>query len=167
MKHIFFIRHAKSSWKEFGVSDHDRKLNSRGRRDSPLMAQFLRGQDIGLEFILSSTAVRAEGTARAFQEAFNIQEDNFWKDPDLYHSMPEQIILCMTQIPEEHTKVAVFCHNPGLTILADYLSPGHIDNLPTCGIVYTTTNVRYDQLSLDDLSFKDLWAPKLVLDNDV
>ena len=36
------MRHAKSSWFDASLDDHERPLNKRGRRDAPRMAQELR-----------------------------------------------------------------------------------------------------------------------------
>ena len=63
MKTLLIMRHAKSSWNELNIPDHDRPLNRRGKHDAPLMGKLLRDQKITLDLIISSTAVRAETTA--------------------------------------------------------------------------------------------------------
>ena len=35
MKRLILMRHAKSSWKDSALSDHERPLNKRGREASP------------------------------------------------------------------------------------------------------------------------------------
>ena len=35
MKTLLILRHAKSSWKDVTLADHDRPLNKRGLRDAP------------------------------------------------------------------------------------------------------------------------------------
>ena len=42
MKTLAVLRHAKSSWKQPELSDHDRPLNKRGRRDGPRVGRFVR-----------------------------------------------------------------------------------------------------------------------------
>ena len=42
MKKLLILRHAKSSWKEPGLTDHDRPLNKRGNRDAPRMGELVR-----------------------------------------------------------------------------------------------------------------------------
>jgi len=39
MKTLLLIRHAKSSWDQPGLSDFDRPLNERGKKDAPVMAK--------------------------------------------------------------------------------------------------------------------------------
>src|SRR5262249_42176276 len=46
MKSLYLLRHAKSSWKDPGLDDHDRPLNKRGRQAAKLMATYLRRSEI-------------------------------------------------------------------------------------------------------------------------
>src|SRR5215475_4778950 len=63
VKILLILRHAKSSWKDPQLSDHDRPLNKRGKRDAPLMGNLLKDEDLKPDLIISSTAVRAKKTA--------------------------------------------------------------------------------------------------------
>ncbi len=40
MKILYFIRHAKSSWDDVSLDDHDRPLNKRGQHDGPVTAPY-------------------------------------------------------------------------------------------------------------------------------
>ena len=60
MKTIFLIRHAKSSWGNEQVPDHDRILNERGLRDAPLMGEKLKSLYMEPDKIICSTAQRAD-----------------------------------------------------------------------------------------------------------
>ena len=62
MKSLLLLRHAKSSWKEAELADHERPLNKRGRADAPRMGRLLMEQDLVPDLILSSTAKRARQT---------------------------------------------------------------------------------------------------------
>ena len=68
MKTILLLRHAKSSWKEAGLTDHARPLNKRGLRDAPRMGTLIAEQKIQPDLILSSSAVRAIRTAEAVSQ---------------------------------------------------------------------------------------------------
>ena len=72
MKTLLMLRHAKSSWKDGSLSDHDRPLNERGKRDAPRMGQILKEQALVPELIISSTAKRARKTAAKMAEAAGI-----------------------------------------------------------------------------------------------
>ena len=56
MKALFILRHAKSSWTEQDLPDHDRPLNKRGKNDAPRMGKLLKDEDLIPDLILSSTA---------------------------------------------------------------------------------------------------------------
>ena len=69
MKTLLILRHAKSSWKEQDLPDHDRPLNKRGKNDAPRMGKLLKDEDLIPDLIMSSTAVRAKKTAELVAKA--------------------------------------------------------------------------------------------------
>ena len=69
MKTLLILRHAKSSWNYPELSDYDRPLNKRGKRDAPRMGKFLREQKLTPDRILTSSAKRARRTASKVAKA--------------------------------------------------------------------------------------------------
>ena len=65
MKTLLILRHAKSSWDNTWLSDHERPLNDRGRRDAPRMGRLLRDEELVPDLIITSSAERALSTAEA------------------------------------------------------------------------------------------------------
>ncbi len=59
IKTLHIIRHAKSSWKNMDQNDIDRPLKKRGIQDMRKMAQTIGDENIKLDLILTSPAVRA------------------------------------------------------------------------------------------------------------
>lgn len=121
MKTLLLMRHAKSSWDDDGVSDHDRPLNSRGERSAPQMAAILVHGAITPDLILSSTALRARSTAFAVAEAFD------WKPElrlrrGLYMASPAQILEEISGVSDEVGCLLVVGHNPGTEELVSDLS---------------------------------------------
>lgn len=136
MKTIYFIRHAKSSWDDPALNDHDRPLNPRGRRDAPRMAARLADLGVQPDGILTSTARRARQTAEYFREALNVPVSRFRTNETLYHAWPDVIAARVRELPDEWNTVLLFGHNPGYTDLANRMDHQQfIDNVPTCGIV--------------------------------
>ncbi len=129
------IRHAKSSWSHPELSDHDRPLNKRGRRDAPRMGERLRDRGFDADAILTSTAVRARLTAEAIAEACGLA-DRVRAKHALYHAEPEAVIELVDAVASERAlqHVAVVGHNPGFTELVVWLTGADLDNLPTCGV---------------------------------
>ncbi|MDH3806604.1 MAG: histidine phosphatase family protein, partial [Gammaproteobacteria bacterium] len=64
MKTLTLVRHAKSSWKDSGLSDRERPLNKRGERDAPVMGKRAAAAGLRPSQIISSPAVRAWTTAK-------------------------------------------------------------------------------------------------------
>ena len=69
MKSVLILRHAKSSWKDPDLTDHDRPLNKRGKGDAPRMGRLLKSEHLVPDTIISSTAIRAQATAEAVAKA--------------------------------------------------------------------------------------------------
>ncbi|MDJ0894301.1 MAG: histidine phosphatase family protein [Alphaproteobacteria bacterium] len=62
MKALFLLRHAKSSWDDPALEDHDRPLAPRGLRAAPRVGGFMAQEGLVPQAILCSTAERARQT---------------------------------------------------------------------------------------------------------
>jgi phosphohistidine phosphatase len=69
MKTLLILRHGKSSWKFPDLPDHDRPLNSRGKRDAPLIGRKLAEEGMVPDVVISSSATRAHATAKKAAKA--------------------------------------------------------------------------------------------------
>ena len=72
MKHITFIRHAKSNH-IMGLRDHDRPLNDRGLHDAPTLAKSLKSDNFHPDVFFTSTALRAQTTAELIRNEIDPQ----------------------------------------------------------------------------------------------
>src|SRR5437868_2506052 len=54
-KHLFVLRHAKSSWDDPGLDDHERPLAPRGRRAAEAMAAHMSAHGVEPELVCSSS----------------------------------------------------------------------------------------------------------------
>ncbi len=134
MKELYLIRHAKSSWEYPELADFERPLNARGLRDAPFMGMILREKRIAPGLFLSSPAKRALTTAQLFANAMNYPIEHIVTEPRIYEASRQTLLAVIQSLPDELESVAVFCHNPAVTELANFLSDKRIDNVPTCGI---------------------------------
>ena len=80
MKTLFLVRHAKSSKDDPTLTDKERPLNDRGRRDAPKMGERLAKRDVEPDLIVSSPAVRALATAQIFAEKLDYRAKNIVVD---------------------------------------------------------------------------------------
>lgn len=134
MRHLIFVRHAKSSWSEQGLSDHDRPLNQRGERDAPRMAEWLAQSIYRPQTLIVSSAVRAQQTADAFQEALDLDGSHFVTEARLYMAGMQEWIQVLQESLEVRDDIAFFSHNPGITEVINWLCDEDIYNVPTCGV---------------------------------
>jgi phosphohistidine phosphatase len=108
---VYLLRHAKSSWKERGLADHDRPLARRGRRAAKAMGQHLRERSIAPELVLCSSAARARETLERSGLTGRIE-------PDLYAAGAAALLARLQEIPRDVRSVMLIGHNPGLQQLA-------------------------------------------------
>ena len=156
MKTLTLLRHAKSSWDERGIPDHDRPLNDRGERDAPRMAKRLVEAGIRPSLILSSTALRAWTTAKIFARQINYPAEFLQRVSKLYLASRKTLLEVVSRQENGFNNIVLVGHNPGLTDFAEYLVPGTTNNIPTCG--FLTVSIDTDDWNIDNSSRIDLVA---------
>lgn len=134
MKTLTIVRHAKSSWKDSSLSDRERPLNKRGKRDAPIMGGRISDVGIRPSLIISSPAVRAWKTARAVARSLNYPLEFLQREPALYLASVEKILDVIRAQDNTFNSILLVGHNPGLTDFVNYLSAGLTENLPTAGV---------------------------------
>ncbi len=142
MKKLWIVRHAKSSWSDYSLPDHDRPLNKRGKRDAPFMAKHIAENHTRPELLLSSTANRAYTTCLNFKDALGLDEDSVVKVPELYHASIATCLDIIKNIDEKYDVAAIFGHNPTFTYLIHELTAEGPDNHPTCGCALISSDVN-------------------------
>ncbi len=115
---LILTRHAKSDWSTPGAPDHDRPLNARGRRQAPLIGQWLASRRDLPARILCSDATRTRETLDLILPALGTAPDVAFS-PALYHAAPETILAAIRA--ELVPTVMVIGHNPGLAETAQRL----------------------------------------------
>ena len=160
MKTLLILRHAKSSWKDEGLTDFDRPLNGRGQRDAPRMGTLLREHDLIPDKILSSNAVRARSTALLAAEAAGFKGD-LELTADFYLAPPATYLQRLAMLPEEVGRVMVVGHNPGLEELVAHLT-GTDDPFPTAALAKVNLPIEsWSELTpTTEGELDGLWLPK-------
>jgi phosphohistidine phosphatase len=161
MKTLLILRHAKSSWKDPDLADHDRPLNKRGKKDAPEMGKLIKKQKLKPDRIISSTALRARKTAEeAAKNCRYVGEIRF--ENELYLARPGSIIevLRKTEGPSPD-RIMIVGHNPGLEELVGMLT-GTKALFPTAALAQIELPINHwNELHLDtDGKLIHLWRPK-------
>ncbi len=141
MKYLTLIRHAKSSWDNTILNDHDRPLNERGLRTAPLVGRFLSKTYFGSngtpallakpDRLISSTANRAAETAASMAREMGTTPAAL--DRILYLAEPKMLLQFVRELDDRWKHVMIFAHNPGISDFADrLLKRGEVEEMPTC-----------------------------------
>jgi phosphohistidine phosphatase len=117
MKRLYLLRHAKSSWDDPTLADHDRPLAPRGRRAAKVMAKHLRRKGIAPELVLCSPSRRTRQTLTRIAPSMGKSAD-VQIEPGLYAGSAPVLIEVLHEVPDEVESVMLIGHNPGIQDLA-------------------------------------------------
>jgi phosphohistidine phosphatase len=134
LKSLILVRHAKSDWADPSLKDFDRPLNERGKRDAPVMAHRLLDKKIKIDAFISSPAKRAKRTAELFAAQYKMDKKDIIFFDELYLADPETFYNVIAQTGDDHSTIAIFSHNDGITQFANQLSDVRVDDMPTCSL---------------------------------
>ena len=142
MKTLLLIRHAKSSWDNSQLTDFERPLNERGKKDAPLMAKRIKEEKINIDCFISSPAKRAKKTASFFMHEYGVKEKDLVLLPSLYEASVNNFYDAVENINDTNNVVALFSHNPGITDFVNTLTKKNTDNMPTCSVFAITIKTK-------------------------
>ncbi len=165
MKTLVLVRHAKSSWDDPSLPDHDRPLNARGMRDAPRMAAFFSQQQLPVDLIVSSTARRAADTALAFARAIQYPASQLGWHRQLYLASAEELLSFVQQLDDRYQRVMLVGHNDGISHFANgLLGDKQIDSLPTTAVLaIDLPAATWSQLSWHQGAVRFYFYPKMPL----
>lgn len=160
MKTLLLLRHAKSSWNQPELHDHDRPLNKRGKKEALKVGRYLKDNDLEPDLILSSTARRAQDTAQAVLEesGFSGQIDLY---QDLYLSDTSAYLDILRCLSDDANRVLVVGHNPDLEELLTLLTDV-TEHLTTAALAQVDLPITsWQELSeATDGRLQKLWSPR-------
>ncbi|MFI1422544.1 SixA phosphatase family protein [Streptomyces sp. NPDC020731] len=159
LRRLVVLRHAKSARPE-GVTDHERPLDPRGRRDAPAAGRALAEADCLPGLALCSTAVRARRTWELAAAQWGTPPP-VRHDPRLYHADIPALLDVVRETPAEVETLLLIGHNPGLEDLVLTLAgDGLDDTLDRVRVKFPTSAIAV--LSWRGAAWRDL-APGAAL----
>ena len=161
MRTLLLLRHAKSSWDDAGLRDHDRPLNERGLAAAPRIGRLLVELGRVPDLVLSSTAARARATAESVAEASGIDRDDVMFVENLYLAPPGTIVDVVRKQAQDAQCVLVVAHNPGLEDLVESLA-GHAEAFPTAALAAFSLEIDdwRDLALMSPNRLEGLWRPR-------
>ena len=118
-RRLYLLRHAKSSWTDADLPDHDRPLAGRGRRAADAIADHMRAEAIAPVLVLCSTARRARETCERVGPALGTAPVRY--EAGLYGASATSLLERLRGLPDDVGSVLLIGHNPAIEDLARLL----------------------------------------------
>ena len=131
VRRLIVMRHAKSSWKDTNLDDHERPLNKRGRRDAPIVADAIFERGWIPDLILVSSSKRTLQTLEGMSHRMG--KTPFEVRPGIYHATVIDLMIELEDMLNAGITM-ILGHNPGSELLVNHLS-GEWHTMPTATAV--------------------------------
>ena len=174
MRRLLLLRHAKTERDSPSGQDRDRRLDSRGRADAPVIGRYLTDEKLVPDLALVSPAART-------RETFDLLAADLEPPPamevigGLYGADASELLQIIRMAGHANSRpaksVLVVAHNPGLHELSLALigkAKAHDrealeDNLPTSGLaVFKFATEAWDDVSFRHGTLERFVSPKLL-----
>ncbi|WP_077798584.1 histidine phosphatase family protein [Streptomyces sp. JHA26] len=164
-RRIILFRHAKADWPQ--VSDHERPLAERGRKEAAEAGRRLADTGIPVDQALCSTAVRTRETWKIAVAEFPHRPKTVYEER-IYEASPGELIAVLNEIPDDLRNVLVIGHNPGMEGLTEVLAGSAGDDVrermgrrgfPTAAFAVLSFTDSWKTLEPGVASLDDYWAP--------
>lgn len=117
MRTLYLLRHAKSSWDDPTLADHERPLAARGIRATSAVADHLRAAGVAPDVVLCSAARRTRETLDLLGDAVPASSDVQVEDR-LYGAPANVLLDRLRALPDSARRAMLIGHNPALQELA-------------------------------------------------
>jgi len=166
-KMLFLLRHADAGRGGAGLSDRDRPLSARGKREAALIGGFLKSRPESVDRVLCSGALRARQTLAGLAAVIGSQLETDFSDA-LYLAEPMAILRAIWDVPETATNLLVVGHNPGIAAFADGLmasaepaaKAAYRPNFPTGSLAILSFDGPWRELAAESCRLQAFATPK-------
>jgi len=163
-KRLFVLRHAKSSWDNPGLDDHERPLAPRGQRACAGIAEYIRGAGIAPDVVLCSTARRTRETLEGIDPP-----GKRLIEAELYSASTQDLLDRLHRLSDDVTSAMLIGHNPSMQTLVLRLAQRGDDGperaaverkFPTGALATLTFECRWNELGPGSARLTAFVTPK-------
>jgi phosphohistidine phosphatase len=161
MRVLYLLRHAKSSWDDPTLADHERPLAPRGLKASQLIAAHVQAAGIAPELVLCSTALRARQTLAALVPVLGGEVEIRLEDA-LYGVGRDKVLARVREVDDSVSSTLVIGHNPTLQELALFLSGAAeaLERFPTGALASLAFSAAWAALGEDGAELEGFVVPR-------
>jgi phosphohistidine phosphatase len=165
-KRLILTRHAKSSWDDPAMSDHDRPLNARGRGAATDLGGWLVSRGYLPGEVLCSDAARTHETWQRIAPTLP-QEPSLVMKPALYHAGSEVMLAVLRHATAD--TVMMIGHNPGIAdfarrIVAQPPAHPHFSRYPTGATLVASFEIDdWSQVAFGMGAVRDFIVPREIV----
>jgi len=141
MKHLFLVRHAKSSWADEALCDRERPLNARGESQLAPLGNALKASGAFEGEIYSSDAARAVATLEgALPDTVTPERCKYLGE---LYTFDYQRLLAWLEQRDDDSQITLVGHNPALLELAQWLLKQPPEQLPTASFIHIQLAIKH------------------------
>ncbi len=165
---IDLLRHAKSSWSDPDLADHERPLNKRGRKATKRLSDHVKSAGLRPDLVLCSSAARAVQTLEGLRPGLPAELEVDFEE-GLYGASAGELLGRLQRVPEAVGWVMLVGHNPGieglaLGLAADGSDADSLDRMrakyPTGGLATLEFDAAWADLAPAGASLEAFVAPR-------
>jgi phosphohistidine phosphatase len=128
MLELYIMRHAKSSWDDLNLSDHDRPLSKRGRKNAKKICELFVKRNISFDLIMLSTSLRTIETLEILKKKIK-KPKKIITSKNLYLANDNEILTKLNGVSQEYKSVLLINHEPAVRNLTNFLIKNKNNNL--------------------------------------
>lgn len=166
LRELMLLRHAKSDWKDSDLTDIERPISNRGKKNAAKIGKWLDANNLMPDLILCSPATRAQQTLKRI---CNECASSAVVVEDLYLAEVPKLLEILANAPQEPERIMIIGHNPGLEELLNLLhnqdSPDHVQLFPTCGLAHLILPEDWSELTQGIAKLQQFISPKELKSN--
>lgn len=145
MKQIYFLRHAEKS---INGEAKDIILSDKGVRQADELGRWLNENDVQIEHVLCSTAVRTRQTLASLEQHNNYPKIEF--SDRLYGGSVGDVLACIHDVQDTVKRILIIGHEPGIPQTLRFLSSPDTMNIvgwnggsyPVCTLSMIETDAK-------------------------
>ena len=138
-KHLYLLRHAKSSWDDPHQKDFDRPINARGKKAAPLMGRVIKDRELDIDRIICSPSKRTRETLELLQNEAKLKASIDFVD-GIYEASVGELRKIVRSQKDKYEAILLIGHNPGMeSLLADLT--GEFERFPSAALASIKLNI--------------------------